>query len=209
MKKLISSFFFSIQFVLITNAQVPLQSVVEHFTNTKCGICTNRNPGFYSNLNSTSGVLHLSIHPSAPYATCALSQQNTVDNNAHTNYYGVYGSTPRLVINGDVISTSANYSASSLFTPYLGLTSSFSLKSSQTLVGTDSVRSTIVIKKAAASTTTTASLFIDLAEDTVFFNGGNGEVTHYNVLRKSPSTASGITVTLQSMILLLFQGHLL
>lgn len=181
-------------------AQVPMNSIVEHFTNTKCSICASKNPGFYTNLNATPAMMHLSIHPSAPYATCPLSLQNTVDNDARTNYYGVYGGTPRLVINGTVIASSANYSSASLFTPYLGLTSSFTLQASQTLIGTDSIRSTVIIKKISASTLSGSSLFIGLAEDTVFVNGGNGETKHYHVLRKSPSSSTGITVTLPSAL---------
>jgi hypothetical protein len=105
-----------------------------------------------------------------------------------------------LVINGDAIPSSANYSSASLFTPYQGLTSSFSLKITQTLAGTDSMQSTVIIKKVAASALTNASLFIGLTEDTVFVNGGNGEPKHYNVLRKSVSTSSGIAVVLPSAL---------
>lgn len=90
-------------------AQVPRNIIVEHFTNTKCSVCASRNPGFQTNLNAHPDVRQISIHPSSPYSTCLLSQQNTVDNDARTNYYGVYGGTPRLVINGTVISASVNY----------------------------------------------------------------------------------------------------
>jgi hypothetical protein len=181
---------------LATAQQVPLQSIVEHFTNTKCSICASRNPGFYSNYNSTAGILHLSIHPSSPYSTCILSQQNTLDNDARTNYYGIYGGTPRLVINGDVISSSANYSASSLFVPYTGLSSSFRIKTSQLKKGTDSIESRVVIYKKDTSVITNAILFIGLAEDTILVNGGNGELAHFNVLRKSATSAGGMPVSL-------------
>jgi hypothetical protein len=200
MKKLIVclTMYFSLHF---THAQqVPLQSVVEHFTNTKCSICASRNPGFYSNYNSTSGILHVSIHPSSPYSTCILSQQNTSDNDARTNHYGIYGGTPRLVINGDVIPGSANYSSSSLFSPYIGLSSSFIVKTTQTKIGTDSIKTRVVIYKNDTSVLSNANLFIGLLEDTVFVNGGNGEPTHFNVLRKSATTSSGMPVTLPAMI---------
>ena len=187
-------------FVKTSTAQVPLNSIVEHFTNTKCGNCTSRNPGFYTNLNSKPAIFHLSIHPSSPYAACQLSQQNKVDNDSRTNYYGVYGATPRLVINGNVIAEGANYSSASLLTPYTGLTSSFQLKVTQFLVSPDSIRSTVIIKKVASSTASNTSLFIGLVEDTIAFNGGNGEPKHYNVLRKSVSTSTGIAVVLPTAI---------
>jgi hypothetical protein len=176
--------------------QVPLQSIVEHFTNTKCSICASRNPGFYTNLNNHPSILHLSIHPSSPYSTCPLSQQNTIDNDARTNFYGIYGGTPRLVINGNVISTSANYSSASIFTPYVGLTSSFLLKTSQIKIGTDSIQTTVKIYKKDTSSLTSASLFIGLVEDSIFINGGNGETSHFNVLRRSPTTSNGVAVSL-------------
>lgn len=200
MKNSIVTLFIVAYFAFTANTQVPLTTIVEHFTNTKCSICASKNPGFYTNLNSNTAVLHLSVHPSAPYTTCPLSQQNTVDNDARTNYYGIYGGTPRLVINGDVISTSTNYSSSSIFTPYQGLTSSFSLQASQVLVGSDSIRSIVVIKKVAASSLTTGSVFIGLAEDTIFLNGGNGETQHFNVLRKAASSSGGIAVILPSPV---------
>jgi hypothetical protein len=180
--------------------QVPLQSIVEHFTNTKCSICASRNPGFYTNLNNHPSVLHLSIHPSSPYSACPLSQQNTIDNDARTNYYGIYGGTPRLVINGTIISNSANYSSASIFTPYLGLTSSFVLKASQIKKGNDSIETTVKIYKKDTSSLTSASLFMGLVEDSVFVNGGNGETSHFNVLRKSPTTSNGIIITLPLLI---------
>ena len=146
-------------------SQVPQKAVVEHFTNTNCGVCSSRNPGFYTNLNAQPNVLHLAVHPSAPYASCLLYQQNTVANNARTNYYGVFGSTPRLVINGNVISSSANYSSPAIFTPYLGLTSPASIRIVQEKFATDSIRSTIIVKTEAVNTLGALSLFVALAED--------------------------------------------
>ncbi|HTN16524.1 MAG TPA: hypothetical protein VL092_02510, partial [Chitinophagaceae bacterium] len=77
------------------DAQVPLNSVVTHFTNTKCSVCASRNPGFHKNTAAHAEVTLLSVHPSSPYAACVLSKQNTVDNDALTKKWGVYGATPR------------------------------------------------------------------------------------------------------------------
>jgi len=79
-------------------AQVQKNVVVEHFTNTRCGICASRNPGFFTNLNNNPDVIHLAIHPSSPYSSCVFNQHNSVDNDDRTNYYGIYGGTPRLVV---------------------------------------------------------------------------------------------------------------
>lgn len=181
-------------------SQVPKKAIVEHFTNTNCGVCASRNPGFYTNLNAQTNVLHLAVHPSSPYSNCLLYQQNPTANDARTNYYGVYNSTPRIVINGNVISATANYSSSAIFTPYLGLTSPASIRIVQEKFATDSIRSTIIIKTEATNTLGALSLFVALAEDTVFYTGGNGEPLHFNVFRKSLTNTNGDAVTLPATV---------
>jgi hypothetical protein len=181
-------------------AKVPVKSVVEHFTNTKCSICANRNPGFFSNLNSTTGFYHISIFPSAPYSSCPLSIQNKIDADARTNFYSVYGGTPRLVINGSVIPSSANYALPALFTPYQNLTSSFQIKAVDVKFGVDSIQTMVTIIKVDTSSMLTAKLFVGLFEDTVFINGGNGETKHYNVFRKASTTPQGNLITLPALV---------
>ena len=177
-------------------AQVTKKTIVEHFTNTKCSICASRNPGFHTNLNANPAIQSISIHPSSPYSTCFLSQQNTSDNNARANYYSVFGSTPRLVINGSVISTSQNYNDAAMFTPFISQ-SNFTVMINQFAVGADSIRSEITVKRIAfGAPNGNASLFAGLVEDTVFGNGGNGEAQHYNVLRRVLFTAQGQVINL-------------
>ncbi len=183
MKKFFLFFSFILSITIIKAQQVPLNSIVEHFTNTRCSICKNRNPGFHANLFAQTEITHLSIHPSSPYSGCILSKQNTVTNDARTNYYGIYGGTPRLVINGSVISASANYNDAALFNPFKNLLSSFEVKINLKQSNTDSLNYEIQIKKVAESNLSMASLFSGLAEDSVFVDGGNGESEHYNVLR--------------------------
>lgn len=181
-------------------SQVSKKIVVEHFTNTKCSICASRNPGFYSNLSNQPGAIHLAVHPSAPYSSCLLYQQNATANDERTNYYGVYGGTPRLVINGDVIPTSANYASSAIFTPYQTLTSPASIRIVQEKNGADSIFAKVIIKTEASHSLGSLSLFVALAEDTIFYNGGNGETEHYDVFRQSLSNTSGMIVNLPATI---------
>lgn len=197
------SFFllFSLAFIAnFINAQVPRKVVVEHFTNTRCSVCASRNPGFYTNLNAQSGVIHLAIHPSSPYPTCVLSMHNPSENDGRTIYNGVFGGTPVLVIQGIPLSTSANYSMPSIFTPYLGQMSPASIKIRQTKFGVDSIRSTIIIKTMATHSLTNLKLFVALAEDTIFYTGSNGEPRHYDVFRKSYTGTSGVNISLPTTI---------
>jgi hypothetical protein len=199
MKKVSFLFLALFFFTKTTKAQVPKKVIVEHFTNTKCSICAARNPGFYNNLNNQNGVIHLAIHPSSPYPACVLSQQNVSENDARTNYYGIYGGTPRLVIQGVVVPSSADYSSSSLFTAYLSQTSPASVKITQTKFGNDSIRSRVTVKTEASHTLGNLKLFIALAEDTLIYTGSNGEPKHYDVFRKSLSGATGMNFILPTV----------
>ena len=200
MKKSIFIAIFSLISAAAAFAQVPLLNVIEHYTNTKCSVCASRNPAFLTNYNTQNNCWYLSVYPSSPYAACPLSQQNVVANDARTNYYGIYGGTPRLVIDGNVIPASANYASAAIFTPYLNQTSPFSMTLKQQKFGTDSIRTRLVIKIVAAHTNIDASLFLGLAEDTIAVNGGNGELKHFNVLRKSIYAPQGRTVVLPTTI---------
>lgn len=191
----INIFFFS-----FVNAQTPKKVLVEHFTNTKCSICASRNPGFYSNLNINPNVLHIAFHPSSPYSTCVLNNYNVSENDSRTNYYGIYGSTPRLVINGVVISGNADYSNSGIFTPYSGQNSDFSLTLKQTKIGTDSIQINISIKKLKSVSIATATLFAGIFEDTIFYAAPNGETKHFDVFRNSYSGAQGTVIAIPTNI---------
>ncbi len=164
--------------------EVPRTIIVEHFTNSRCGICASRNPGFYSNLNSQEGVLHLAIHPSSPYSTCIFNQANPGENDARTNYYGIYGGTPRLVIQGTVISTSTNYGNASIFEPYQNQTTPVSLDIRQTKEDGQIIVS-LTITAEADNDLGTASLFLAAAEKEVMYNAPNGENEHYDVFRRT------------------------
>ena len=185
-----------ISWSLQTQAQATKKIFLEHFTNTKCSVCFSRNPGLLDNLKKHPEVLFVSIHPSSPYSACPLSLANKLDNDARTNHYTIYGSTPRIVLNGSVISSSANYSDTGLFNSYSGK-SAFTIKIQQMSVGQDSIKSIIAIRRVDnMSPTGSASLYTMLIEDTVFLNGGNGEKIHINVARKMLCPADGETITL-------------
>lgn len=161
-------------------AQVPKRVLVEHFTNSRCSICASRNPALFQNLNAHPDVMHLAFHPSSPYSSCIFSQHNPTENDARANYYGVYGGTPRIVINGTVDNTS--FGSASLFTSYQSQMSEFDVRMTHQ-VGTDSVRIRVVVQK-VSSGETQYNLSVGVAEDTVFYNAPNGENLHRDVFRR-------------------------
>lgn len=181
-------------------SQVNKNIIVEHFTNTRCSICANRNPGFYTNFNNQTNAIHLSVHPSAPYSNCVLNQHNVSENDARTNYYGIYGSTPRLVINGVVIAASVNYGDAAMFTPYQNQTSPAEIKIEQQKFGTDSIQTTVTVYTVGSHNLDSLSLFISMVEDVVFYNAPNGESTHRDVFRKALTSATGMDILLPAAI---------
>ncbi|MCF8253047.1 MAG: T9SS type A sorting domain-containing protein [Bacteroidia bacterium] len=181
-------------------AQVPQTAVVEHFTNTYCSVCASRNPGFYSNLNQQTNLLHIAFHPSAPYAACTLNQHNKIENDERTKFYGIYGSTPRLVISGTVIPTSANYSSSSIFTPYLGKTSPIEIKVQLTENGSDSLMASIQLITRATHMLGDLNLLVALVEENLPFASPNGEQEHHDVFRKAFASINGIALNAPTQI---------
>ncbi len=173
--------------------QVSKNVIAEHFTNTLCSVCASRNPGLTTNLANYPQVLHVSFHPSAPYAGCTLSMANVSENDARTNYYGLYGATPQLTIQGKVITGS--FTNPAIFTDVLGELTSFSMSVTTFAAGADSLETTIKIKKVDTSSLTMLQLYGLVAEDTLFFTSGNGETYHYNVFRKSIFGNTPLSIT--------------
>jgi hypothetical protein len=172
-------------------AQVPRHVVVEHFTNTRCGICAFRNPGFYANLDNHPQVLRMAVHPSSPYSNCVLNQHNPSQNDARTQAYGIYGGTPRIVVQGDVVSPGDDYGSAARFTPYLNQSSDFELTIKELRYGSDSIVVETWVYARGPSEQTQLRLFVAYLEDTVFYQAPNGENEHYGVFRQALTGSSG------------------
>ena len=178
----------------LVQGQAAKTIVVEHFTNTRCGSCAGQNPSFYTNLANNPQVKHISYHPSSPFSNCLFSQHNPSENDARTNFYGLFGSTPRLTIQGSNVSNSPNpFQNPNLYNSYQGQTSAYALKTEQRKT-TDSIFLRLVVKTVAASSLTSLRLYAGVAEDTVFYNAPNGESIHHDVFRKSFFGTNGLIV---------------
>ncbi len=165
------------------HAQVPRKVIVEHFTNTRCSVCAFRNPGFFSNLQNNPNVVRLTIHPSSPYPNCLLNQHNVSGNDARTNFYNIYGGTPRLVVQGTVLQASADYASPSIFTPHQNQTTPIDLTIRISNLGMDSIRVNLTIKNTVNNTLGNQNLFLAMVEDSLFYQAPNGESLHRNVYR--------------------------
>ena len=174
--------------------QTPL---VEHFTNTSCGICANNNMGYFNTLNQYPNAIHISFHPSAPYANDIFNLENRSENDGRTQYYNIYGGTPRLVVNGTVIQ---NNQLNQVLNTASQRTSNFELHTAVWPVSGSTFKARVVVKKIAADTLSSANLFMGVAEDTINQTTNNGETAHYNVFRKALTNVLGDAIPLPSAV---------
>ena len=176
------------------SAQVKKYLLVEHFTNTNCPICTNVNPGIYAALDKyPDNTHHVSIHPRFPYSSCALYQFNTEMNDARTNYYGNFGSTPTVFLDGTRVS-SGQSSLEQEFEAGLTLTSPIHI-----LVEEGGARSrdvSVTITNYGDIPEGDYVITVAVLEQTVNYTGGNGESEHYDVLRAFVTDPAGDAISL-------------
>ena len=186
------TFIFFLCGLTAVSAQTPKTVIVEHFTNTRCGICANRNPGFYENLNNHPDVIHLAIHPSSPYSNCLLNNHNPEGNDARTNYYGIYGSTPKLVIQGNLVPTNTNYGNPEIFDEYEGQTAPILITAQLSYNAEDDQYGySVTIEATEDNNLGEVAVFTALSENTVEYNAPNGEDVHYDVFRQTFEDATG------------------
>lgn len=180
-------------------AQVPRRVIAERFTNTLCSFCASRNPGLMANIQAHPEVLQIGYHPSSPYSSCVFSQHQVADNNGRTQYYGVFGSTPRLVIQGVAQPSSVNFANAALFSSVSGQTSPVDVRLTAVWTHPDTLTVRVVVQTVASHTLPTQRLFVGLAEDTVFYSAPNGENLHTHVFRKALTSTQGLSVSVPAM----------
>ncbi len=178
-----------------SEAIVPKKILLEHFTNTYCSVCASRNPGLIANLNNQSETVYLRYHPSSPYPACTLNQADKNGNDDRCKHYGLFGSTPRIAINGNPLPANLNYGSQSLFTNYISLVSSFKIKIDQLKTGSK-IYLRVTVKKVDSSALMSGKLYLALCEDSIFFNAPNGENLHTAVFRKSLTATGGNLINL-------------
>lgn len=165
-------------------AQVERKVIAEHFTNTKCAICANKNPAFNQLLEGYPQVLRISFHPSSPYSTCIFSQHNPEENDARTNFYGIYGGTPRVVLHGNVIPIQTPLLRADQIDAELGMTSDYSISIEHNAGSGDEVNVSVTVTRVSGSGSEEHTLYAFLAEKEVDYNAPNGETMHHGVFRQ-------------------------
>lgn len=178
-------------------AQTTKTNIVEHFTNTSCSVCPSNNDNIYSAVDTHTGTLHISFHPSSPFTSDVFNLSNKDENDNRTKFYGIFGSTPKTVVNGSVISIA---SVSNELESLANSTTNFQFDILQTQQTLDSFTVRIKITKLVSDTSTVGLLFVGVSEDTINQTTNNGETIHYNVFRKALTSVNGSEVTLPLVI---------
>lgn len=175
--------------------------LIEHFTNSKCSVCANKNPAFYNLIGQAQyadDIHHISIHPSFPYNTCVFYQANTTENTAWTNLYpGVQG-TPTIVMNGAVQAPVTPLLTESKLQTFLNQTSPLYIQVNETSNGAS--RTAVIETKALGEIPPgNYKLFVAVAEKTINQQTPNGEAVHHDVFRKMLTAVAGDPFTAPAM----------
>lgn len=194
MKKLITLLLLFAQIVMLLG-QAPKYVLLEHFTNTNCGVCGSVNPTFYQNIdiNANTKVHHLSIHSSIPYVSCVFYQANKTPQDARATFYNIPG-TPRVSINGTNPTGASNISATTIDNNFCNNCSPLEVKVTETS-GTSRTAS-VQLKSVGTPPAGTHRVFVALVEKIVNYNAPNSEIVHHNVFRSFLTASNGDAVAL-------------
>ena len=192
--------FLTLLLTLFTLAGIHAQNnlvLVEHFTNTFCGICSSRNPAIYNVLNDyQDNVIHLQMNPSVPYSQCPFYNLNPEDNKTRQDYYSIFG-TPQLYINGERSSTSSSTFRQNLENAINSFSPSASLSIDHGMLSAAANTVTVDYDISSADGED-IRLFVLLAEKNVSFNAANGESEHPNKFRKFLTSNEGDIINTDS-----------
>lgn len=158
--------------------------LLEHFTNTRCGICSSRNPAFFDLVQENEGnVHHIAVHPPYPYTQCAFYQHNTNDNLSRAEFYGVVGS-PRVYVLGNRNSESGKLMSQTRLNTFFDQTSPIAVVVSEETEG-NTRNVTVDVQTYENLEANDLKLFVSVVEKEVAYDAPNGEKEHFNVFRKS------------------------
>jgi len=197
MKKLILPFFLLIS--IISNGQSFKKYIfLEHITNSRCGICGSKNPGFYGVINNyPKDIVHISYHPSFPYSSCEFYKANPNENNGRVGYYPNVAGTPSLVMNGTLLPSSSTLITDNQINAEKALKSPIEIKVTESGSTTRSFQVTINKDNGATLAAGNYIFYAFMAEKLVPIATPNGEKEHHDVFRKAISPINGTDITSQ------------
>ncbi|MEM7370564.1 MAG: Omp28-related outer membrane protein [Bacteroidota bacterium] len=187
-------FFLSVSFLLTTSTfaqEAKRYLLVEHFTNSRCGICSSRNPAMYTAISPHAAeVHHIAYHPSFPYSSCVFYQHNKDENQARATFYGVPG-TPTAYLWGNRVSSGSSLLPSTTLSNALSQTSPIDVIVTEELGGAGRDVSIKVKTVGQLSEGGDYRLFVAVVEKLVNYDAPNGEKEHHDVFRKMLPSSDG------------------
>ena len=169
--------------------------LIEHFTNTKCPVCANKNPAFYNLIQQyPNDVRHLAIHPSFPYNSCLIYLANPAENSKRTSVYPITG-TPQVAVNGTLIPAGSALLPAPTLQNALGQTSPISIQV-QEGGAFPTKTAQVTVRTHGAAPAGAYKIYAAVAEKTVNYTSPNTEQKHYDVFRAMLPNIYGQNITL-------------
>ena len=182
---------------LVTQAQSYKKYVfLEHITNSRCGICGSKNPGFFKTIaNYPKDIVHIAYHPSFPYSSCELYKANPLENNGRVSYYNDVAGTPTVVMNGKTLPSASTLITDAQINTAKALTSPIEIKVTESGTTTRSFKVTINKSSSAILPAGNYVFYGYMAEKLLPLATPNGEKEHHDVFRKALTAIGGTDVT--------------
>lgn len=192
--KMFHIFLFSMISLAVTAQEAVKIPLLEHFTNSRCPICANRNPGFHD-LRKSFGdeVNHIAYHPKYPYPSCEFYQHNKEGNQSRADHYNISG-TPTVYLDGNEGNGSQLVQRSAIEQSIQQL-SFFELALTEERNGDQVTVNLDITTKGQVPANTTYRLYAATVEEIVDYQAPNGEDTHYNVFREFSSAREGNVIS--------------
>lgn len=178
--------------------------LVEIFTNTSCIPCVPANQ-FLDNIynlqsvtiNDTNVIIiryHTALYPNDPFYLYNVSQ-----NDARISYYNSASSNPRGFLRGTFMGQFSIGTWTNLINERLATTSSYGISATNTFNASNRTGTLdVTVGQLSGNTQDGIVLHVALTEDSLAFNGQNGETLFENVLRNFITPVSGEPFSISS-----------
>lgn len=178
--------------------------LIELFTNTSCIPCVSTNQ-FLDNVFDLQGVTindtnviiiryHTALYPNDPFYL-----YNVAGNDTRISYYNSASSNPRGFLRGAFMGQYNSATWTNLINERLATTSSFAINATNTFNASNRTGTlNVTAGQLSGNTENDLVLHIALTEDSLAFNGQNGETLFENVLRNFITPAGGEPLSISS-----------
>lgn len=172
----------------VAYAQSKRYLLLEHFTNTECTDCKEKNEQFYNNVlgNNLADVIHISYYAPYPSNSSFFHSQNPTDYTNAAEYYEI-NTTPQMVMNGTVLPEGNNLIEQNTINEFTApdpespiIFDTFDLSDD----GNGNYNLRLILATEVAQPLGNYIIRTAVVETAVDYNAPNGETAHKNVVRK-------------------------